>query len=330
MINFNDCKTFASSYKEMISLNNKISRKDEIIFEKQLKKQKEEENYSFKPKININKYKNYNENDENINERFDKLYKDAEKRKTLLKDKITSIIASEDEIIGKPKIISRPKSAGITTISSPTTSTNELTTRLYSSTGSGRLTDKIDAKPETFSFKPTITKRASSIGRNRETTTLLYNSRKNQDEKLNKAKQEADDNLKKECTFTPLLSSKVRSLSAQKPRPNNSIAQPQFNERMKYLDEQKNIKIKQAQKAREDEVLMAATFQPTFKSKELNPYQPDIGVSPLSVFERLSLFEKPVEKNINITKEISLTVCLFLKKKYYYFIYFNHKIYYIF
>jgi hypothetical protein len=299
-----DCKTFA---------NNNISRKDKIKLEKQVKKQKEEENYSFKPKINVNKYSNnIIEIDDNINDRFDKLYKDAEKRKSLLKDKITTIISSEDEIIGKPKINSRPKPAGITTISSPssaTTTSENVITRLYSSTGSGRPTDKIDTKHETFSFKPTITKRASSIGRNRETHLSLFNSKKNQEEKLKKAKQEADDKLNKQCTFSPELSLKVRSLSAQKSRP-NSITQPQFNERMKYLDEQKNIKIKQVQKARENEVLLHATFQPTFKSKELNPYQPDIGVSPLSVFERLTIFDKPVEKDINLTKEISVMVCM--------------------
>lgn len=204
---------------------NKQSSRYEIMMKQLTKKKEDEENLTFKPKINSNSISIVNNKSNLIvndsSRRFELLYKDAQKRKETLTALSTSLI--DKDLTFKPTISSkdRPKSrdGSSTEVESSDTqvaSSNSVTERLYNASGSGR--KKQTEALEQPSFKPKITKRASSIDRSlvRDTAERLYNVSKENKEKEAKLKVEAETRELATCTFTPKISRKSRSLSASR------------------------------------------------------------------------------------------------------------------
>lgn len=253
---------------EEISNRNKRAEIEKKI---EAKRRQEEEEFSFKPKL----YEFRSSKEPNKSgSRFEKLYKDAQKRHSDFSEKLSASEAISPTF--QPVLISRP----IDKNKRPA-SPSGLISRLYSSSGAGNC---MASAPERPSFQPQITQRAKSTDRGQANVSQrLFQSSLQAREKIEKKKAEADAKAVVECTFSPKLNPNTRSLSANRamrsiPGGGSGVS---VTERLIRYDEQKNTRLSELRQAKQAEEDAAATFTPS-----INRWATPIDQRP--VYERLS------------------------------------------
>ena len=200
-----------------------------------------------------------------VGSRFDYLYSDAIKRVTEGPRGI-----HEEKNSFKPRISPRARS-----ISSDRKATDMINS-LHNASGAGRANIK-EAPKDPNAFKPTITRRASSLERNSvtDTNSRLYEFRNRQEENLLKKKEEADVRLSMECTFAPKV---TRSRSASRESVGSLI--PVVDRLLQY-GEEKKTKLNEEMKLKAAKDALDETFQPViprsrFSSFTADPDDPDV------------------------------------------------------
>jgi hypothetical protein len=280
-----------------------MTPKMEVRMKLEAKKKRDEEQYTFKPNVNTSDYPSPDRG--TGAKRFEALYEDAKKRKELGPQKKASITAAIDKDLTFQPILSTTASvSGASDGIGPQKAVNiaDVVERLYKPDRSRR--EEIENKikeANTPTNQPKISKRAQSIDR---TTSLLndigdrlYHQSKLQREKLDKLKEIEDLKASTELTFAPKMSTKSRSLSA------NRLAKEEGSkdivERVKKYEEAKLKRLEAAAEERKKQELAQATFKPTINASSKRFATP---TRTGDLFERLS---KPVDKDGLAAKQIA-------------------------
>jgi hypothetical protein len=249
----------------------KITRREEILRQKEARMLEELSHLTFKPTIRRGRDETVNPTNGNGNS-FDRLYNSAKQKKDLDKKKIV-------EYSFKPEISELAKSR------SRAASPDDRTNRLFNSSGSGRHKEPASKgdKKENFSFKPEISKRAKSLERRRDTSpaTRLYEQAEMAKKKIEKLKEDITSKDAAACTFTPRTNSARRNSTEPEVRED-------ITERMqKYIEQRtKNIELRKQQlELNEAE---ETTFRPTFQTKHRRSRSNDREQKGKDVFDRLS------------------------------------------
>jgi hypothetical protein len=251
------------------------SLRREIEMKRQQKIQQEKENCTFKPTMSSQRGRETSVKPV-IGSRFDNLYSDAMKRKS----EGPKVVVDERNTF-KPTISPRARST------SKDRKPQELVNSLHNATGSGRATIREEVK-DSNPYKPTITKRASSLDRTSLTDTneRLYAFRKKQEENNRQKKIEAELRAAQQCTFAPKIS---RSRSASREPIVNNKPNAVTDRLLKYGEDQKR-KFEE-QKLEAERKAAEMKYQPTIPHSKLSPVPQHNG----DVYTRLSL---PVERDI--------------------------------
>ena len=266
------------------------SKRKEIEQRKEVKKKQDEADCTFQPTLAARRGRDIAVKPV-VGSRFDHLYDDAIKRKTEGQG-----APDDSENTFRPSISPRARSI------SSDRKASDMINNLHNATGAGRTVVKEDSK-DANTFKPTITRRGSSAGRNSDSdaSARLYEFRNRQEENLQKKKEEAEAKFSSECTFAPKLS-RSRSTSREPGSPKPVI------DRLLQYGEEKKTKLESDIKLKAEKDALGATFQPVIPRRNSK-----IGVSnemdSADVYSRLT---QPVEKvqaeiDINLTFQPKLT-----------------------
>jgi len=287
------------------SINSKraMTPRLEIMMKREAKRKEEEEHLTFKPKINTTSSTITQSTTGLGSKRFDLLYEDAKKRKELLSDKVNHSI--DKDLTFKPTINSRSRSSSrnrnnkdddTQSISSNSSSVHD---RLYQSS---KVTSTNTSLIQTPTFKPQITKRASSLDRSNsissETTERLYILSKTNKDKHEQFINNETLKLSKELTFQPKINKKSRDLSNS--RSSKTDGDIPVHERLLKYEETKTKKLELAREEKLKQELAEATFTPSIISS------PNVTISSpnknVNVFEKLS---KPNNKDKDIALKLA-------------------------
>jgi hypothetical protein len=230
-----------------------LTPRELILLKKEMEARKEQENYTFAPKIN--EYKSpkpfADAGNEPVSEtpesKFDRLYKSAMSKKAIQEEH-----NKKNSPTFTPTLHSRSSSRERAADSS--------TDRLYSAPGAGRARD-VEKKVDPNAFSPQISRRGSAIERSGPIGhQRLYDSAKVSSEK----KKELSERVHAECTFSPTLvsSERRRASSVTSKYEGTTIA----DRSQAYISQHKHKieSIKQEQLYRETS---EATFQPALTPK---------------------------------------------------------------
>jgi hypothetical protein len=265
----------------------KISIRREIELRKAKEREDQEANFTFKPHINEKSPRRDPPGTPREN-RFDKLYSDA------LKRHITTHLREEQkepELTFTPTIHSRTGSrthsrTGSTQRMRESVQDHQTSSSSYgvASTPDARdrprdtrpLGDRLSTptrRKETptaaqaeMTFTPSISKRARAIETlgSQEVAKRLYEHGKTAQEKMELRRSEVEQKEKDNCPFTPQLATRSsRPSSAQRARTAptaKSIASTA--ERLNRYEEERQLKLEEARKQKEDEEMSQVTFQP--------------------------------------------------------------------
>lgn len=258
-----------------------------------LKKEEEEKNITFKPKIFTNsRVSNGEDQSTSTIDRFSRLYNDATKRQ--VKHSITSGDLYNNQS-SKPFMTNTTRSVSASSRDKLNTSTisEESINRLYSAHGAGRSRSRNNEVKVESNFQPKIyTKRSSSAERQSHQNygDRLYNSYQKIQEKHSQLKEKTIKKVSAECTFTPKVNNEFNK--------NIKKSEAPVVERLLHYDELRNERL--ARKTKEKETIEAS--QTPFKPTIVTPFD-KIGSRVLTtetdVFTRLTKYTAPTMNSSN-------------------------------
>ena len=234
-----------------------LTPREQVLLRKELEAKREQENYSFQPKLFEYRGLRSSEKapadvvEDSTESKFDKLFRDAAAKKEFLKtyaEKTT------------PKFTPTLHTRSVSRERAPPSSFE----KLYAAPGAGRAREDA-VKPPAPTFQPKITARASVVERDKEATpTKLYESAK----LLSEKKRELAEKRAAELTFSPKLysSETKRAASASRYGEDKDIAarSAAFLEiRRQHLE---NIKAEKEQRE-----AVTSTFQPNIAPRAYVP-----------------------------------------------------------
>ena len=282
-----------ASWSVADSINSSIdepvtSKRQEIVQRKEEKKKQEEAGLTFQPTLAARRGRD-NAVKPVVGSRFDHLYDDAIKRKTEGQG-----VPDDSENTFKPSISPRARSL------SRDRKASDMINNLHNATGAGRVVAKENPK-DVDSFKPTITRRGSSVerGSDADTSARLYEFRNRQEENLQKKKEEAETKFSKECTFAPKIS---RSRSASR-EPGSPVL---VVDRLLLYGEEKKTKLESDIKLKAEKDALDDTFQPVIPRRN-SKIATSADMEGIDVYSRLT---QPVEKDLSALKaevDVNLT-----------------------
>jgi hypothetical protein len=242
-----------------------LSPREIVALKLQKKREEEEANLKFKPEL---AHFQFTKNDDHDGvDRFEKLYKDALKRHNSRNE-----LKIQEETSPKPKN-SEKRSSSPSVVERLYAAAMETMAHKY-----GKLeNDKSD------SFQPTVTKRASSVERNRayDVNDRLYMQSIEVRERLEKMRKDADAKIAEECPFQPQLNQNSQSLSNTRLQKTNSF---NLQDRLVKYEEQRRQKLDELKKAQVEKESQEITFKPKLSTSRSST--PNRGG--MSIFERLS------------------------------------------
>eukprot|EP00596_Hydrurales_sp_CCMP1899_P003555 CAMPEP_0119049814 /NCGR_PEP_ID=MMETSP1177-20130426/66554_1 /TAXON_ID=2985 /ORGANISM="Ochromonas sp, Strain CCMP1899" /LENGTH=792 /DNA_ID=CAMNT_0007027501 /DNA_START=246 /DNA_END=2624 /DNA_ORIENTATION=- len=221
--------------------------------------------------------------------RFDHLYSDAMKRKT----EGPKVVVDQRNTF-TPQISPRARST------SRDRKPQDLVNSLHNASGAGRSNIKEPVK-DTNSYKPTITKRASSQDRSSLTDTneRLYALKTKQEENSRQKRIEAELRAAQQCTFAPKIS---RSRSASREPPVSNKPNAVTDRLLKYGEDQKR-KFEE-QELEKDKKIAEMKHIPTITHSKLYPVSQqngDLYTRLAQPVERADIAELIAEKEAELT-----------------------------
>eukprot|EP01041_Mallomonas_annulata_P009865 gene9865-20524_t len=261
-----------------------ITRRQEIALEREARLKAEQDNLRFHPKLIARRGSNIIDSipTDIRASRFEILYNEARQRQVNSKTR-----ASIERPTFTPAISQKAKSR------ERSESPDDRSSRLYSATGAGRRNP--DADKEIYSpasFKPKISKRAKSLERfdNVPLNERLHSRAQVIQEKHLQLKAVLEKQQVDECTFTPKINSRKSPLRQQEYRSSLEIS-----DRMQRYLEERERKLEDAHRAKEEQELVHATFHPQLIAKQkFSNKEVDL----VDVFTRLST---NTEKDSSVT-----------------------------
>lgn len=275
----------------------------EVMMKREAKQKEIEENLTFKPKMLTRKSSFSKPSSNDGATRFELLYEDAKKRSAKITDKSANS-SFEKEITFQPQLVTRSRSSSRASLhddnSSVGSTTSSFVDRLYTSSKKD-----FSQNQAQYSFKPSITKRASSIDRShmRETTDRLYNLSSQIKAREERVKEERELEVLRKYSFAPTINPKSRDMSAERKR--YSEGPKEIHERLLRYEEIKTRRLEAAMEQKRQQELAGVTFKPSInESSKRTPTPTRSG----DLFERLA---KPVDKEALASKQIALEGELF-------------------
>lgn len=290
--------------EEELASSPSINLRQSIELRKLIEKQQKEDNITFKPiiytrpktpqkkHIDNSPNKEINSSESTEVNRFDKLYDDAVHRYVQHKIKSNEI---HQENTFTPTLVtkasSRPSSRSkryqaFDSSASVTSSTTVFTTETMNRLAARPSTPSKLIPPDNaeLTFKPVITKRAQSIGRNRQSKEVvdrLYENGLFVKEKIEEKRIELSKKEMENCTFAPSLNSTKSFNSGLKQKDETFES---FVDRLYNKEEAKKKKISALKQAKIESEVEGLTFQPTlYKSTTFTAPTPT-----KNVYDRLS------------------------------------------
>jgi hypothetical protein len=178
-----------------------VSLRDDVAQSREQKRLAEEANYTFHPVVPVRHHPDIISLKTTVRERFENLHTNRSKR-------TTRNIGTEEQFTFSPTISAKAKSL------SSSRKSSEFVELMHNSTGSG---SKLPIKNENVnSFSPKINKRVGGDEKSTgvQTSERLHAQQSVQKAKLDKIREAQKLEDEKECTFSPAVSPKTKSLSA--------------------------------------------------------------------------------------------------------------------
>ena len=255
-----DPEDFSFEVEAQPAIGEILSKRKEIALKKEKLLRTAEDNLTFQPTLYARPGDIRSKVDPLVS-RFDRLYGDAVKR--LEVDPKSRSRHDDRELTFKPSISAKARSF------STDRRASDLVNSMHKGIGVGRTPPKESSKNPCL-FKPTISKRASSMERTSsvvDTTSRLYASKDAYKQKLD-LKKAADDKRNAEvCTFSPIMPAKIRMNTIT-----GSLIQksPNLADRLNSYAATKKSKLEQEKASQELRSMEGVTFQPKLISKSKN------------------------------------------------------------
>lgn len=234
-----------------------LSKRDEIALRKEKQLRTAKESMTFQPTLHARPRDIKLKGNPTVS-RFDRLYGDAIKR--LEEDPKSRSRPDDNELTFKPAISAKARS------SSSDRRASDLVNSMHKGVGTGRIPIKESPKDPNL-FKPTISKRANSIERSSsalDTSSRLYASKDTYKRKLDLKKAEDDKRTAELCTFSPMMSPKIRANTLTI---STSPKTPPLIDRLNSYAMSRKGKLEQERASQELREMEGVTFQPKLVTK---------------------------------------------------------------
>jgi hypothetical protein len=246
------------SAKSLSPLSNEdpISIRDEIALKKEKILQEKEANNTFQPKLSARRKSDMSEIKPSPASRFDRLYYDAIKRQ--VEEPKLKLKVDESNNTFKPSI--SPKAMSSSTIRKPA----DLVNSMHNAAGAGRVL--VEKPTDANTFKPVISKRASSLDRSStDASARLYASKDIYKANLEKKKAEDFRRNAEKCSFSPVISSRMRSRISSSDSV-GSVKSIATEDRLHLYAEKKKSKLEETKRLQLERDMADTTFKPTLIS----------------------------------------------------------------
>ena len=259
-MNADDPADFSIEVEDQPKNGEILSKRKEIALKKEKLLRTSEENLTFQPTLYA-RPGDVKSKGTPLVSRFDRLYGDAVNR--LEGDPKSRSRHDDRELTFKPSI--SPKARSFST----DRRASDLVNSMHKGIGVGRTPPKESPKDSCL-FKPTISKRASSVERASslvDTTSRLYGSKDAYKQKMDLRKAADDKRNAEACTFSPMMSAKIRvnTISASL-----TPKSPNLADRLSSYAANKKSKLEQEKASQESRIMEGVTFQPKLISKSKN------------------------------------------------------------
>jgi hypothetical protein len=268
----------------MVDSQSPLSLREEIALKREEKRLEAITNCTFQPLLSPQKKRLSNDSvvSPGSSNRFDKLYNDAMKSKV---DRPR--IAVEEIKTPNPAVTSKSQSLAIDS--------------LHNASGAGRILLKEQAKEL---FQPKINKTGNSPSKSttEDLSARLYLAADLQKANLERKMKEAANKEKKECTFSPSILHKTRSVTDSSDASADTINQGTVADRLSQYGEKMRMKLEEEIKLKAVNDLIGVTFQPTLSAKKTKNDSDSLDQG--TVAERCTLYGEKMR--IKLEEEIKL------------------------